>query len=55
MWAAAGGNDECVKILLAGKANVDAADSTGKELGEMGKGFGEKGFWEGIQRQPKGV
>jgi hypothetical protein len=42
-----------VKILLAGKANVDAASRLGKELGEMGKGFGEGGFWEGIQRQPR--
>jgi hypothetical protein len=30
-----------VKILLARKANVEAANSNGKELGEMGKGFRE--------------
>jgi hypothetical protein len=44
MMAAEGGHDECVKILLAGKANVDVANSNGKELGEMGQGFGERVF-----------
>ena len=42
IWAAESGYTEIVRLLVEKKADLDAKDIIGKELGEMRKGLRER-------------